>query len=878
LYVAAEGIVPVLGGCAGALVGGPEGGVVGVAVGQVVEKAINFFGHHIVQRWCAWFRTQPPEARAAALADLAALSPQEAHKEASLALELLAPDAKSEDKAVAVEYLSAIPRTLDRALLKDSATGARALPPTVSLEEPQLMLELLPTDLPPYPVPFDLPDSPYHLEQMIGSGGFGAVYRATSRSLQHLPFAIKFCLDRGLTAALHRERSNLERLKKAGGETWSNRIVRLYGYDLEHRTPYLVYEYVSGGDLIHHLARRKQQMGRALNAEEVLEVIIQVTEALAFAHQHGLVHRDLKPANILVDGQTLKLADFGLGGVVAARAAQVSRIGTATVDFLSVAEQASLFRGAGTPLYMSPEQRRGAQADPRHDLYSLGVMWYQLLIGDVSRELHPGWAKELAVKFQVPRSHIDLIERCVGWVEERPTNAGELLPLLRGLGQPAAAPAAAPVVAPPSAPVAQLVSGAGPVSTSSRLRHSLQVSLIRQADQAHRTLVEMEKTTGKWIGPAIGICLFIGLILGGVSTSLGTGVFFCFLAFGIAAAVMYFTNLRKKAEAQKSLVEAVQTLIGEFPEEVRSWGGATVLRNPHTVREIIDAIDPPPRDLESETSLQPTRVTLKGKDTPIPAAEREQRPLLREQVRQLVARHAEAARVPQPKPIPLWLGLILAVGVFAVPAGAAMHEVYRGYYSPLYIWGQHFDYRGEPLDRMDYQLKERTYEATAAALSVLVGVVMAVMVTWLLTRRPRYRWPLATVLAVSVLAFGLPAGGGVGSLYYHLYSPVESSGTYVDSRGNSLSRSDYELEDRKVMTTAHVIGIAVGVPVALMAAWIIMRRYRRSLAQRRQGVVDQIEELVKTFPATVQAWGGATALQKPATVQEILAALEAERT
>src|SRR5262249_21261740 len=156
------------------------------------------------------------------------------------------------------------------------------------LEEPQLLLSLLPVSLPPYPVGSDLPGTPYRLEQLLGSGGFGAVYRASTRSLQHLPLAIKFCLDSNLNEALHRERSNLERLMKAGGENWSARIVRLYGYDLEHPTPYLVYEFVTGGDLTHHLAERRARTGRPLNPAEVLELIVQITEALAFAHAHRL--------------------------------------------------------------------------------------------------------------------------------------------------------------------------------------------------------------------------------------------------------------------------------------------------------------------------------------------------------------------------------------------------------------------------------------------------------------------------------------------------------------------------------------------------------------------------------------------------------------
>ncbi len=546
LALAVEGVIPVLGGCAGALAGGPEGGLAGVAVGQVVERAINLFGARIVERWQLWLKGQSPEVRQAALAELADLSPQEARREAAAALDRFAPDASPADKDVALEYLSIIPRSLDRALLKDSAAGSVSLPATVSFDQPQALLQLLPTSVPPYPAPSELPGTPYRLEEVLGSGGFGTVYRATASSLQHLPFAVKFCLDPTLIAGLHQERSNLERLMKAGGENWSPRIVRLYGYDLNHATPYLVYEYVPGGDLIHYLARRQRQLGRPLNAGEVLALMTQVCEALAFAHGHGLVHRDLKPANVLVDGDTLKLADFGLGAVTAARALQVSRIGATTVPFLAPAEQASLFRGAGTPLYMAPEQRRGAPPDPRHDLYSLGVMWYQLLAGDVSRELHPGWAKELAVKFRVPREHLGLIERCVGWLDERPRDAAELLPLLR---QAAEAPAVIPP--PPSdEPAGKAPTDAGRRKELARMLMEVENGFL----QAHTARADESraKMYGHSFDPA------------------------------------------RLVSAEVNRTEAIERLIHEFPEEVQSWGGVSRLHNLESVRRILRHVHLPP--------------------------------------------------------------------------------------------------------------------------------------------------------------------------------------------------------------------------------------------------------------------------------------------
>ena len=436
LELAAEGVAPVVGGCAGALIAGPVGAAVGAGVGRVVEKAINFFGPRIVEKWLGWFRRQPKNVQVDAVAGLGSVPVEQARQVASEALDRLTPAASPEDKAIALGYIAAIPEVVQQSLVLDLSRGGMTVPPSLSLESPQSLMQLLPQDAPPYAVPTKLPDTDYILKRVIGTGGFGVVYEAEMPALQQLPLAIKFCLDPSMVDMLRHERDNLKALHTSGKDHWSPRIVRLYGYNLKHATPFLVYEYVAGGTLTNYLAKRREEIGGNLTPAEVLGLIKQITEGLAFAHGRGLVHRDLKPANVLVDGETLKLADFGIGGIVAGYAVAHSQIGRSMVNQLHADEQVSLLRGSGTPLYMDPEQRKGGKANAKHDLYSLGIVWYQLLVGDVTREFHGGWDEELVSEYGVPRDHIEVIRKCVGWIPNRPENGGALLELLEGLSAP----------------------------------------------------------------------------------------------------------------------------------------------------------------------------------------------------------------------------------------------------------------------------------------------------------------------------------------------------------------------------------------------------------------------------------------------------------
>jgi WD40 repeat protein len=426
--LAAEGIADVIKGCSQAVAAARNNAP--TLSDGLPAKAINFFGPRIVERWLKGNQAKPRAELLDTIAALASIPIAESRRQAVAAVDRVANGASAEDKSTAVEYLTVIPLSVRRALVHNPDTGRMALPTQFINDDGVALIRILPADVPPYPVGSDLPGTTYVLEELLGIGGFGAVYKAKNRCEQHQPpRAIKFCLEPSMAATLHRERAILDRLMAVDTSKWSTRIVRLYGYVLDAKLPFLVYEYVPGGDLTSNVRVAREKTGRGFRPALALELIRQVVEALAFAHGQGLVHRDLKPANVLVSGSKIKLTDFGIGGVVANHVARSNSVAGSVGGSMSV-DQATFFRGSGTPLYMSPEQRRGDQPDPRHDLFSLGVMWYQLIIGDVSRELHPGWPDELMEEFQTPKEHIEAIQKCVGYFKKRPANAAELLQLM----------------------------------------------------------------------------------------------------------------------------------------------------------------------------------------------------------------------------------------------------------------------------------------------------------------------------------------------------------------------------------------------------------------------------------------------------------------
>jgi len=200
----------------------------------------------------------------------------------------------------------------------------------------------------------------YKIERVLGEGGFGCVYQATD-NLQRL-VAIK-----ELRTELASDANALRRFQNeaiAIAKLNNPHIVTVWGMEQDGSHHYIVLEFMDGGSLANLLAQRGK-----LTPGEAAMIARAVCDGLAAAHQLNIVHRDIKPANILLsrDGQAIKISDFGIAHVPASvsNVTNVTRLGTAM----------------GTPWYMSPEQARGQKVDARSDLYSVGVMLYEMVAG-----------------------------------------------------------------------------------------------------------------------------------------------------------------------------------------------------------------------------------------------------------------------------------------------------------------------------------------------------------------------------------------------------------------------------------------------------------------------------------------------------------------
>ncbi|MEM7351486.1 MAG: tetratricopeptide repeat protein [Acidobacteriota bacterium] len=268
------------------------------------------------------------------------------------------------------------------------------------------------------------------VEEKLGEGGFGEVWLVAHRKTRDKR-VFKFCYDPASLRTLQREITLFRLLKEELGNR--DDISRIIDWSFDEAPYFIESEYTEGGNLVDWA---EEQGGlAAVPLAERLEIVAQVATALAAAHSVGVLHKDVKPSNVLIATATgqggrprARLSDFGVGVVTEAK--RLADAGITVLGLTARTEVSSTPTStSGTRLYTAPEVLEGKPATLQADIYALGLMLYQVVVGDLYRALAPGWRRQVADELLAE----DIAVAVDGSPERRLGNARRLAERLRTL-------------------------------------------------------------------------------------------------------------------------------------------------------------------------------------------------------------------------------------------------------------------------------------------------------------------------------------------------------------------------------------------------------------------------------------------------------------